>query len=505
MFSGVWRGAPIWANKHRQTNQSLVAELSERPANAGNAEVSRMLDPYIEAHELRELVLKKEIRPREVAEFFIARTQKLNPRLGAFMTVTPERALADADRIEKMPEAEQRRALMFGVPYSVKDLNWTKDIPTSMGSKNYEKFQPPADDEIVIKMRKAGGILLGKTTTPEFGARPTTEGGLCPPARNPWNLEHTAGGSSGGAGSAVAAGLGPLAQGSDGGGSIRIPSACCGITGIKPSRGRVSMSPAAGEAWAGFATFGPMGRTVRDVATMLDVMHGPVVGDPYWAPEPVTSFRSAVGIAPRHLRIGLITKTSLAKVDSETLAALDSSAKLFEEMGHRVEPINIDPGGRMRDIVMALICAGVGSVPVENINLVDPVVREAWEAGQKMSAAQYIGTVTQMHNMAREIVQELSPYDAVISPVTSSPAVKLGTLPSAPNKYLKELPEWIPFTFAFNATGQPAFSVPTGFSKSGLPLAMQIVGRQADEVTIIGLAAQFEQARPWNGKHPALD
>ena len=464
-----------------------------------------MINPYIEAHELREMVLKGDVRPREVAEFFIARVEKLNPKLGAFMTVTRERALADADRIEKLSDTEKRRALMFGVPYSIKDLNWTKDIKTSMGSKNYENFMPPADDEIVIKMRNAGGILLGKTTTPEFGGRPTTEGGLCPPARNPWNLEHTAGGSSGGAGSAVAAGLGPLAQGSDGGGSIRIPSACCGLVGIKPSRGRISMSPVAGEAWAGFATFGPMARSVRDAATMLDVMHGNVVGDPYWAPEPITSFKAAVEIPPKHMRIGMITKTSLVKVDAETIAALESAAKSFEDMGHRVEPISTDPGGRMRDIVMALICAGVGSVPVTDVKLMDPVVRELWETGQKMTAAQYIGTVTQMHNMSREIVQELAPYDAVISPVTSRPAVRLGTLPSHPSKYLTELPEWIPFTFAFNATGQPAMSVPNGFSKQGLPLAMQIVGRQTDEVTIIGLAAQFEKARPWKDKHPQIE
>jgi amidase len=296
-----------------------------------------------------------------------------------------------------------------------------------------------------------------------------------------------------------------LAQGSDGGGSIRIPSACCGLVGIKPSRGRISMSPVAGEAWAGFATFGPMARSVRDAATMLDVMHGNVVGDPYWAPEPITSFKAAVEIPPKHMRIGMITKTSLAKVDPETISALESAAKSFEDMGHRVEPIGCDPGGRMRDIVMALICAGVGSVPVNDINLVDPVVRELWETGQKMSAAQYIGIVTQMHNMSREIVQELAPYDAIISPVTSRPAVRLGTLPSHPSKYLTELPEWIPFTFPFNATGQPAFSVPNGFSKEGLPLAMQIVGRQTDEVTIIGLAAQFEKARPWKDKHPPID
>src|SRR3984957_2477371 len=464
-----------------------------------------MLDPFIEAWELRELVLKKEVRPREVAEFFIARVEKLNPKLGAFITVTADRALADAARLEKMSTADAVKLPLFGVAYSLKGLLWTKDIRTTFGSKNYENWHAPADAELAVRLANAGGILLGKTSTPEFGLRPTTEGGLCPPARNPWNLEHTAGGSSGGAASAVAAGLHPVAQGSDGGGSVRIPAACCGLVGIKPSRGRVSLSPIAGEAWAGFATDGPMGRTVRDVATMLDVMHGPVVGDPYWAPPPITSFKAAVESAPRQLRIGLITKTALSKVDSETLDALDSAAKVFEQMGHRVEPITCDPGGRLRDIVIPVICAGVGSTPVKDINLVDPVVRALWDAGQKITAVEYITKVTQMHNMSREIVQELPPYDAVISPVTSSPAVKLGTLPSHPGKYLDELLEWIPFTFPFNATGQPAFSVPTGFNKSGLPLAMQIVGRQADEVTIIGLAAQFEKARPWKDKHPPID
>src|SRR5271156_5152063 len=303
-----------------------------------------MLNPYIEAWDLRELVLKKEVRPREVAEFFLARIEELNPKLGGFMTVTAERALADAARLEKMNVAEGVQLPLFGVAYSLKDLLWTKDIRTTFGSKNYENWHAPADAELAVRLANAGGILLGKTTTPEFGLRPTTEGGLCPPARNPWNLEHTAGGSSGGAGSAVCAGLGPIAQGSDGGGSIRVPSACCGTVGIKPSRGRVSMSPVAGEAWAGFATFGPMARSVRDAAMMLDVLAGPVVGDPYWAPAPVTSFSAAVGIAPRHLRIGMITKSSLASVDAETIDALESAANLFEELGHKVEPIGCDPG-----------------------------------------------------------------------------------------------------------------------------------------------------------------
>src|SRR6202795_3188269 len=202
-----------------------------------------MFDAYIEACELRELVRKKEIRPREDAEFYLARIERLNPTLGAYMTVAAERALADAARLEQASAAEAAAMPLYGVAYSLKDLTWTRDIRTTMGSKNYENFRPRADAELAVRLRNAGGILLGKTTTPEFGGRPTTEGGLCPPAHNPWNLEFTAGGSSGGAASAVAAGLGPIAEGSDGGGSIRIPAACCGLVGLKPARGRVSNAP----------------------------------------------------------------------------------------------------------------------------------------------------------------------------------------------------------------------------------------------------------------------
>ncbi len=175
-----------------------------------------MLDPFIEAWDLRELVLKREVKPREVAEFFLKRVEELNPKLGAFITVTAERALADAARLEKMSTADAVKLPLFGVAYSLKDLLWTKDIRTTFGSKNYENWHAPADAELAVRLANAGGILLGKTSTPEFGLRPTTEGGLCPPARNPWNLEHTAGGSSGGSASAVAAGLHPVAQGSDG-------------------------------------------------------------------------------------------------------------------------------------------------------------------------------------------------------------------------------------------------------------------------------------------------
>jgi amidase len=461
-----------------------------------------MLNPYIEAWQLRDLIAKKEVKLREVAEFFNHRIEQLNPKLGAYMTATPERAMADVARLEKASAAEIETMPLYGIPYSLKDLTWTKDLKTTMGSKNYENYLPPVDAETTVRMRNAGGILLGKTATPEFGGRPTTEGGLCPPARNPWNLEHTAGGSSGGAACAAASGLGPLAEGSDGGGSIRIPSSCCGTVGLKPSRGRVSHSPVAGEAWAGFATSGPIARSVRDVAMFLDVLAGPVVGDPYWAPPPSEPFSAAVAKRSKKLRLAAILESAEGKVDPEVRAATESALKAFQEMGHTVEHVKLDPANLLLGVSGTIIPAGVASVPVENVELMDPVVRGSWEQGKNVRAADYINAVAQMHNISRDIVQKLAPYDALITPTLTRPAVRLGTLPSNLETGLGELFAWLVFTFPFNATGQPAFSLPNGFSKEGLPIGLQIVGRQNDEAGIISLAAQFEEARPWKDMKP---
>src|ERR1700689_3571634 len=302
-----------------------------------------MLNPFIEAWDLRELVLKKEVKPREVAEFFLARVEKLNPKLGAFMTVTAERALADAARLEKMSTAEAVKLPLFGVAYSLKDLLWTKDIRTTFGSKNYENWHAPADAELAVRLANSGGILLGKTTTPEFGIRPTPQGGLCPPARNPWNLEHTAGGSSGGSASAVAAGLHPVAQGSDGGGSVRIPAACCGLVGIKPSRGRITTAPSAGEGGDGLSTNGPIARTVRDGALMLDAMAGMMPGDPYAARPHTRPFVEEVSAHPKKLRLAFINHSELGPVEAETLASLESACGALREMGHIIARFTLHP------------------------------------------------------------------------------------------------------------------------------------------------------------------
>jgi amidase len=462
------------------------------------------LNPYIEAYELRELVRKKEVRPREVAEFYLARIERLNPKLGAFMTVTADRALTDAARLEKIKASDAAKMPLFGVAYSLKDLVWTKDIRTTFGSKNYENWHAPADAELAVRLANSGGILLGKTTTPEFGMRPTTEGGLCPPARNPWNLEHTAGGSSGGCAAAVAAGLHPVAQGSDGGGSIRIPSACCGVVGIKPSRGRITRAPQDAEGWAGLSITGPIARSVRDAALMLDAMAGMVPGDPYAAQPPSRPYVKEVSAHPKKLRLAVINHSALGPVDGETIAALESACGVLSEMGHRVEPITLDPGAQLTQYVRVIIGASASALNIPNLELVDPLVRGNYEWGAKISAADYIRAVTGMHNTSREIVHALMPYDALIAPTLTRPAVRLGTLPSNLDTAADEIYGWIAFTFPFNSTGQPAISLPNGFNKAGLPLAIQLVGRPGDEAGIIALAAEFERARPWKDKHPAI-
>ncbi len=460
-----------------------------------------MFDPYIEAHELRALLVTKEIRPREAAEFFLARIERLNPKLGAFMTVTAERALADAARLESAGAAAAGAMPLYGVPYSLKDLTWTRDIRTTMGSRNFENFRPRADAELAVRLREAGCILLGKTTTPELGGRPTTEGGLCPPARNPWNPEFSAGGSSGGAAGQVAAGMGPLAEGTDGGGSIRIPAACCGVVGLKPSRGRISFAPVMCEGWAGFATEGPIARSVRDCALMLDVMAGPVVGDPYWAPPPRKPFVSAVQDRPQKLRVAVISESALGPVDAEARAALERACGVFRTMGHSIEPIQLDPAKRLVDYTRVAITAGIAAVPIKNPDAMDPVVRQAWEAGRGLSAADYLNAVARMHNASREIVQALAPYDATLSPTLPSAAPRLG-LPT--DNFEQWLYPFIQFTFPCNATGQPAFSLPNGFTAAGLPIGLQIIGRPAGELELIALAAAFEEAAPWRDRRPTL-
>ncbi len=462
-----------------------------------------VFDPFIEAWQLRDLVIKGDLHPREIAECYLTRIERLNPELGAYMTVTADHALADASRLEAS-RADAGSMQLYGVAYSLKDLTPTAGIRTTLGSRNYADAIPPQDAAIARRLQKAGGILLGKTTTPEFGGRPTTEGGLCPTARNPWNFAYNAGGSSGGAAAAVAAGLGPLAEGSDGGGSIRGPASNCGVVGLKPSRGRISYAPHRGEAWGGYATRGPIARSVHDVAMMLDVLAGPEVGDPYCAPAPSLPFEEAIRVSNKHLRLASIATSKLGEVDPEVASAFESACATMREMGHLVQPIGLDPGAMLVDCTRILICVGIAATQITNPEWIDPVVREMYDLGRKVSGADYVNLVTTMHNIARAIVEYLEPYDALLTPTMTRPAMRNGSFPSAPSRYLDELWTWIAFEYPANATGQPALTIPAGFSRAGLPIGLQIVGRPNGEFDLISLAAAFEAARPWRHLRPPL-
>src|SRR5262245_26932202 len=353
-----------------------------------------MFDPFIDAWALRDRVARRALRVRAVVQTYLRPREALNPELYSFVTVTARHALTYAGRLDS---AVPGSLPIFGVPFSIKDLTWTKGIRTTFGSRNYASFVPPADAEIVVRLRRAGGVLLGKTATPEYGGRPTTEGGLCPPARNPWNLEHTTGGSSGGAAAQVATGLGPLAEGSDGGGSVRIPASCCGVVGLKPSRGRITLAPVAGEIWGGLFTNGPISRSVHDAALMLDVMAGHVDGDPYRAAPLARRLVEALSPPRKPLRLATLARSALGPIDGETVAAYEAACRVFGDMGHRLEPVGIDPAALLVEPFGAVVAANLAAVTFADDELIDPIVRVFVEDGRKMTAAAYVNTMAQMH------------------------------------------------------------------------------------------------------------
>ncbi|MBE9014132.1 amidase, partial [Pseudanabaenaceae cyanobacterium LEGE 13415] len=284
------------------------------------------------------LIRSKEISPTELTQLYLDRIAQLNPKLGSFFTVTAERAIEDAiKKTERLSESELPP--FFGVPIAIKDLNPVEGVPCSYGLRVAKKRIADFDDGVVTKLKQAGFIILGKTATSELASFPYTEPRGFPPARNPWNLEYTPGGSSGGSSSAVAAGLCAIAQGSDGGGSVRGPAACCGLVGLKPSRGRISMTPI-GEAFSGFAVNGSLSRTVADAAAFLDVTAGYVTGDPYWLPDPETSFLDATKRNLEPLRIGLVTAIDpIGSADPICVEATEKIAHLLESIGHSIEPL----------------------------------------------------------------------------------------------------------------------------------------------------------------------
>jgi amidase len=435
-----------------------------------------------------------------MVEHHLERIGRLSDSLGAFVTVT-----ADAARAA----APQGSGPLAGVPTAIKDLYATKGVPTSFGSPVFADYVPDWDDDVVRCIAAAGLVSLGKTSTPEFGSPCYTEPEVAPPSRTPYDLERMAGGSSGGAAAAVAAGLVPVAQGSDGGGSIRIPASCCGLFGLKPSRGRVSAGPVYGDP-VGLGANGPLARTVRDAAAMLDVMAGPAVGDPFWAPPlpEGETFLDACDRDPGRLRIARFSTPVIAaaEVHPECLRAYDDATRLLEGLGHDVEEIDVPlPAEAVPTFETCWsVLTTLSPIPDGAEHLLRPLTRWLRERGERVSGPEFGLAVGELRRVAAVALQRLAPYDAVLTPTLAQPPLRVGEIrdDADPARDFANQKAFTPFTSAWNLTGMPAASLPLHVTPEGLPVGVMLAARPAEEQLLLSLCAQVEAAAPWHDRRP---
>jgi amidase len=472
---------------------------------------------FLDATAQAELVRRREASPRELVDAAIARIEKVNPKLNAVIIPLFEKARAQA--AAALPDGPFR-----GVPFLLKDLIChSAGDPYHAGMRLLRELRwvEPDDTYLAARFRVAGLVLCGRTNVPELGPVPTTEPVAYGPTRNPWDPTRSSGGSSGGSAAAVAAGMVPVAHANDGGGSIRIPASECGLVGLKPSRGRVSFGPDAGEGWAGMSIEHAVTRSVRDSAAILDAIAGYVVGDPYTAPAPVRPFREEVGAPPGALRIGLLVAApgGQVRVHPDCVAAARDAARLLESLGHRVEdshpaalddedsamaPVTVIAAWTARDLAhwSARTRRGIGPRDVE------PMIWGIAEMGRGISAVEYIQAVEKVHAYGRRVTRWWSEgFDVLLTPTLPEPPPRLGEFDATPAEPLRGFARggsFVVFTLPFNVTGQPAISLPLHWSAEGLPIGVQLVGAYGREDLLIRLAAQLEVARPWKDRRPPI-
>ena len=469
-------------------------------------------------HELTVLELAAAIRARElspvaVTDHYLRRTAELNDQVGAFYTITAELAGEQALAAEKaVAQAADPAELppLTGVPIPIKDLNMVAGVPQTFGSVTYASNVPDTDDYVVTKLKDAGVVITGKTSTPEFGLPCYTETKVGPPARTPWDLSRSAGGSSGGAAAAVAAGLAPAAQGSDGAGSIRIPSSVCGLFGIKPSRGRISNGPLVPDL-LGFGVDGPITRTVADAALLLDVMTGNFPGDMYTLPPlpPGESFLGRARRPPGRLRIGRTLQHPIpgADVHPDCVTAYEDASALLASLGHQVEDITMPFGSDVVPFFETIYYVYATLTPVDPAqeHLLLPLTRYLRELGRATPAADFLFAQAYMQFVTRPAIAALSGYDAVLTPTLAQPPRPVGWFDDVdPAENFERQKRFTPWTAVYNVSGLPAVSVPLHWSAEGLPIGVMLAGRMGDEGTLISLSAQLEQARPWQDRHPPI-
>jgi len=460
----------------------------------------------MDATALAELVRKKELQPLELVEAAVCRIERLNPTLNA--VVTPMYDLAREAASARLPEGPFR-----GVPFLLKDMLASfAGVRMTLGSKLLKDFVPDHDSELVVRLKRAGLIMLGKTNSPEFGILPTTEPQLFGPSRNPWDTDRTTGGSSGGSAAAVAAGMVPMAHANDGGGSIRIPASCCGVFGLKPTRARNPLGPDFGDLFGGLVAEHAVTRSVRDSAALLDATSGPDAGDPYWAPPPKRPFIQEVGADPGILRIAVTTKaTTGAPVHADCVLAVREAAQLCAELGHQVDESDLKIDGQLIlhafGVLWSAGCTSTLQALGAGRDQVEPLTWALNEMGGHYSAADYIMAVQTLQRVSREIARLFSDYDALLTPTLAEPPVLLGSFDSPTDNPLAGFHRsglFAPFTPLANITGQPAMSIPLFWNADHLPVGTHFVGRFGDEGTLFRLAAQLEQARPWVNRRPPV-
>ncbi len=469
-----------------------------------------MTSPQPDATELAALVRSGAASPLELVDDAIDRIRRLDPVLNA---VVHERfdAARDAAR-GPIPDGPFR-----GVPFLVKDLGCEMaGEPHTMGNRALADIDARAgvDAFVYESIRAAGLLTLGRTNTPEFGGTITTESEAFGPCRNPWDTDRSTGGSSGGSAAAVAAGMVPMAHAGDGGGSIRIPASECGLVGLKPSRGRISHGPGAGESWAGATTDGVVTRSVRDTASMLDVLGGRRTGDPYTAPPPSRPFVDEVGADPGRLRIGLAPTHPGVETDPECVAAVEAAGPLLEALGHHVElaqPADFFDEEMSRHFVRIVavatvldldhVAAAIGRAVTE-----DDVEASSWrmaEIGRGVTAVDYVRSIDWVHAWSRRLHAWWERFDVLVTPVIAVPPPPIGWL-SDPDHGGERLRRTMQFTAQFNLSGQPAVSLPLHWTADELPVGVQFAGPADDEALLIRLASQLESAAPWADRLPPV-
>ena len=464
---------------------------------------------FTPAWELRELLGSRKVSAVELTELYLRRIEKFNPKLNAFLTVTAEEALSEARTADtKLAKGEQRSPLL-GIPISIKDLEITKGIRSTMGSLIFKDVVPNQDSAVVERIRGSGAIILGKTNTPEFGLSGTTENRLGDACRNPWNIERTSGGSSGGAAAALAAGLCPLATGSDGGGSIRIPSSFCGLYGIKPTLGRVPRYGGFGEPSPNLTSqSGPMARNVRDATILLQVLSGYDSRDPISIRETPLDYVADLDQGVQGLRLAWSRDLGYAAVDAEVVDLTSQGAKVFQELGCSVEEpsISLDyPMNSFLDIFATNAYASYGNLYQEYPELLSDYVRENLDRGQRTSGADYARALLAAHVIRAKLDDLFEGFDLLITPTMAVSAFPVGQQPKfIDGREVHPRYDYMPFTPVFNLTGQPAASIPCGFTNDGMPVGLHIIGRRGEESTVLRASAAFEQARPWDHIWPTV-